>query len=118
MVVSNETDSKIKAGFNDTDLSKLKDPNVVDWDGPDDPANPLNWPASRKNIHVAIISISTLTANLAAAMFAAGAKELADEFSITDNTLETMTVSLYVLGFAIGPLILAPLSELYGRLVV
>lgn len=51
-------------------------------------------------------------------MFAPGATELADEFGITDSTLETMTVSLYVLGFAIGPLILAPLSELYGRLVV
>lgn len=21
----------------------INDPNVVDWDGPDDPANPLNW---------------------------------------------------------------------------
>ncbi|KAJ5956439.1 Major facilitator superfamily domain general substrate transporter [Penicillium viridicatum] len=121
MAVSNETDSTIEASVNDTDLSKpieLKDPNVVDWDGPDDPANPLNWPASRKNIHVVIVSIFTLTANLAATMFAPGAAELADEFGITDSTLETMTVSLYVLGFAIGPLILAPLSELYGRLIV
>ncbi|CAI7616253.1 unnamed protein product [Penicillium viridicatum] len=121
MAVSNETDSTIEAGVDDTDLSKpieLKDPNVVDWDGPDDPANPLNWPASRKNIHVAIVSIFTLTANLAATMFAPGAAELADEFGITDSTLEAMTVSLYVLGFAIGPLILAPLSELYGRLIV
>ncbi|KAJ5404867.1 Major facilitator superfamily domain general substrate transporter [Penicillium sp. CMV-2018d] len=121
MGVSNETDSEIEASVDDTDLSKpieLKDPNVIDWDGPDDPANPLNWPASRKNIHVAIVSIFTLTANLAATMFAPGAAELADEFGITDSTLETMTVSLYVLGFAIGPLILAPLSELYGRLIV
>ncbi|OQD60461.1 hypothetical protein PENPOL_c023G02237 [Penicillium polonicum] len=121
MGVSNETDSEIEASVDDTDLSKpteLKDPNVIDWDGPDDPANPLNWPASRKNIHVAIVSIFTLTANLAATMFAPGAAELADEFGITKSTLETMTVSLYVLGFAIGPLILAPLSELYGRLIV
>ncbi|KAJ5427413.1 MFS transporter [Penicillium cf. griseofulvum] len=121
MAVSNDAYSEIEAGVDDIELSKpieLKDPNVVDWDGPDDPANPLNWPASRKNIHVAIVSIFTLTANLAATMFAPGAKELADEFGITDSTLETMTVSLYVLGFAIGPLILAPLSELYGRLIV
>lgn len=65
MGVSNETDSEIEASVDDTDLSKpieLKDPNVVDWDGPDDPANPLNWPASHKNIHVAIVSIFTLTA--------------------------------------------------------
>lgn len=65
MAVSNEADFKVEAGVDDTDLTKpidLKDPTVVDWDGPDDPVNPLNWPASRKNIHVAIVSIFTLTA--------------------------------------------------------
>lgn len=51
-------------------------------------------------------------------MFAPGAAELALEFNITDSTVKAMTVSLYVLGFAFGPLLLAPLSELYGRLVI
>ena len=39
-----------------------RDPNVVDWDGPDDPANPLNWPGSKKTLHVAIVSLFTLAA--------------------------------------------------------
>lgn len=43
---------------------------------------------------------------------------LAEDFGITNSTIKAMTVSLYVLGFAIGPLFLAPLSELYGRLIV
>lgn len=51
-------------------------------------------------------------------MFAPGAEQLAKEFHIANSTVASMTVSLYVLGFAIGPLILAPLSELYGRLVI
>ncbi len=51
-------------------------------------------------------------------MFAPGASELASDFNITNTTLKSMTVSLYVLGFALGPLLLAPLSELYGRLIV
>jgi MFS family permease len=51
-------------------------------------------------------------------MFAPGAQELAAEFRITSPTITAMTVSLYVLGFAFGPLILAPLSELYGRLII
>lgn len=34
--------------------------NVVDWDGPDDPQNPLNWPALKRNSHVAFISIFTM----------------------------------------------------------
>lgn len=24
------------------------DPNIIDWDGPDDPEKPINWPRSRK----------------------------------------------------------------------
>jgi len=51
-------------------------------------------------------------------MFAPGAPQLAKEFNITNSTVEAMTVSLYVLGFAFGPLLLAPLSELYGRLII
>ncbi|KAK2678868.1 Major facilitator superfamily [Fusarium oxysporum f. sp. vasinfectum] len=93
-------------------------PNVVDWDGPNDPEHPLNWSKAQKNLHLAIVSLFTLAANLAATMFAPGAAELADEFNITNSTVTAMTVSLYVLGFALGPLLLAPLSELYGRLIV
>ncbi|KLO99477.1 multidrug resistant protein [Fusarium fujikuroi] len=93
-------------------------PNVVDWDGPDDPQHPLNWSKAQKNLHVGIVSLSTLAANLAATMFAPGAAELSDEFNITSATVTAMTVSLYVLGFALGPLLLAPLSELYGRLII
>lgn len=51
-------------------------------------------------------------------MFAPGAEQLISEFHIANSTIEAMTVSIYVLGFAVGPLILAPLSELYGRLII
>ncbi len=51
-------------------------------------------------------------------MFAPGAAELVREFGITDSTVATLTVSIYVLGFAVGPLAFAPLSELYGRLYI
>lgn len=56
--------------------------------------------------------------NLAATMFAPGAAELARDFRITNSTVETLTVSIYMLGFALGPLFIAPLSEIYGRLPV
>ncbi|KAL1850708.1 hypothetical protein VTK73DRAFT_9632 [Phialemonium thermophilum] len=95
-----------------------KDPHVVAWDGPDDPQNPRNWPRWKKNVHVGIASIFTLNANLAATMFAPGAQDLAREFGVTSSIVVSMTVSLYVLGFGLGPLLLAPLSELYGRLRV
>ena len=36
-----------------------RDPNIVDWDGPDDPENPLNWNLKKKGTLVASISIIT-----------------------------------------------------------
>lgn len=37
-----------------------KDPNVVDWDGPDDPENPLNWSGRKKLTNGALLAIMTL----------------------------------------------------------
>lgn len=37
-----------------------KDPNVVTWDGPDDPENPMNWPMKKKWTNIAVLSILTL----------------------------------------------------------
>lgn len=38
------------------------DPNIVDWDGPDDPANPLNWSGPKKVLHIAYVSLFVLYA--------------------------------------------------------
>ncbi|KAH7213051.1 major facilitator superfamily domain-containing protein [Fusarium oxysporum] len=90
------------------------DPNVIDWQE-NDPENPLNWPAHERGAHVVIISFMTLTVNLAATMFAPAASDLAKDFAITNATVVTLVVSIYLLGFAFGPLLIAPLSELHGR---
>jgi hypothetical protein len=35
------------------------DPNIVNWDGPDDPANPQNWSMKKKTVTVIIVSSVT-----------------------------------------------------------
>jgi hypothetical protein len=37
-----------------------QDQNVVDWDGPDDPENPLNWSSGKKWANIVTISSITL----------------------------------------------------------
>lgn len=37
------------------------------------------------------------------------------EFKSTSDTLATFVVSVFVLGFAFGPLAIGPMSEIYGR---
>lgn len=34
-----------------------EDPNIMDWDGPNDPEHPQNWPDARKWLNVAILSL-------------------------------------------------------------
>ena len=42
------------------DEKKLQDPNIVDWEGPDDPENPLNWASSKKLAAMTIVSLVTM----------------------------------------------------------
>jgi MFS family permease len=38
------------------------------------------------------------------------------EFGSTNTTLASFVVSIYLMGYAFGPLLIAPLSEIYGRM--
>ena len=49
-------------------------------------------------------------------MLAPGVPALMSDFHSSSTTLSALVVSVYVLGYVFGPIILAPLSELYGRL--
>ncbi len=49
------------------------------------------------------------------AMFAPGVPDLLREFGSDSSELASFVVSVYILGFAAGPMLFAPLSELYGR---
>jgi hypothetical protein len=68
--------------------------------------------------NIAVLSCVTLLTPLASSMFAPGVQRVMEEFHSTSNTTATFVVSVYILGYAVGPLVLAPLSELYGRLVI
>jgi multidrug resistance protein len=48
-------------------------------------------------------------------MFAPGVSQVMDEFNNHNELLESLVVSIYVLGLAFGPLVVAPASEVYGR---
>ena len=43
-----------------TEVAQPRDPNIVDWDGPDDKENPLNWPAREKWMNVGLLAVITL----------------------------------------------------------
>lgn len=91
---------------------------VVGWDSQDDPTMPLNFSASRKYWIVAGISFVSLMTPLSSSILAPAIKYYTQEFGETDLTLGSMPVSIFLLGFAVGPLFLSPMSEMYGRAIV
>jgi DHA1 family multidrug resistance protein-like MFS transporter len=87
---------------------------LVTFDGPDDPYNPMNWSFRKKFITTISYGLTTCWITLASAIFAAAIQPVATEFNVNTEASAAAT-SLLVFGFGLGPLIWAPLSELYGR---
>ncbi|KAI9658888.1 MAG: hypothetical protein M1821_001848 [Bathelium mastoideum] len=96
-------------------IDESQDSNIVDWDGPDDPQNPMNWTAGRRWGMIAVVSAITFLTPLGSSMFAPGVPLVMQDFHSTNELLAGFVVSVYVLGFACGPLVIAPLSEMWGR---
>ncbi|KAI0055627.1 MFS polyamine transporter [Artomyces pyxidatus] len=87
---------------------------IVDWDGPDDPQNPRNWTLKKKWIALATVSSFTFLSPVSSSMSAPASEQIQEHFAIS-STLTAMTVSIFVLAYAVGPLFLGPLSEIFGR---
>lgn len=51
-------------------------------------------------------------------MVAPALTAIGKEFNVTNSVELSLTLSIFVLGYAFGPLALGPLSELYGRTIV
>jgi multidrug resistance protein len=91
---------------------------TVDWDGPDDLARPVNWQKERKWLNVTSAAFLTFFTPLASSTVAPAEGLVIESFNITSESLASFVVSIYLVGFAVGPLALGPLSEIYGRLRV
>ncbi|OOQ90349.1 MFS-type transporter [Penicillium brasilianum] len=89
------------------------DPYAVTWI-PDDPRNPMLFSQTRKWSYTAVVAIATLAVALVSSAYTGGVAEIEEEFGI-GTEVATLGVSLFVVGFAVGPLLWAPLSELFGR---
>lgn len=96
--------------------SSVTGPDLVTWDGPNDPQNPLNWSKGKKWNLVLAVGFMTFCVSLGSSIWSTVTTVTAVRFDASE-TVMTLGVSLYVLGFALGPLAWAPLSEIYGRMI-
>jgi hypothetical protein len=83
--------------FPETDLHR----GIVGWDGQNDPANPQNFSAGQKWGLLALMSSITFLSPLASSMFAPAASYVAVDLGVTDETLLSFSVTIFLLGYTV-----------------
>lgn len=98
---------------------KLPDrgPYEVQFDGPNDPIHPFNWGFWRKIVICGALAMLAFSVSMGLAMFSASLNQIMEQYHI-GWTPATLGTTLFVFGFASGPVIWGPLSELFGRRIV
>ncbi|KAF5373395.1 hypothetical protein D9757_009759 [Collybiopsis confluens] len=91
-------------------MSGISEGQKDDWE--DDSANARNWSSTKKWTAVAIVNAFVLPAS---SMLAPALPEIASKYGVTSPTMTALMLSIFLIPFALGPLVLAPLSEMYGR---
>jgi MFS family permease len=88
-------------------------PYLVDF-LPDDPRNPMTFGFGKRWTITLVNAIGTLAVAFASSAYSGAASDVIRYFHVS-QIVAILGVSLFVLGFAIGPLIWAPMSEMFGR---
>ncbi|CAI6086868.1 unnamed protein product [Clonostachys chloroleuca] len=83
----------------------------------DDPENPKNWPKSRKWYCTMVIALTCFVVAFSSAVITADVKGVVDEFAVSEE-VALVSISIFVVGFGIGPMVFSPLSEIFGRRII
>ncbi|KAJ5919360.1 Major facilitator superfamily domain general substrate transporter [Penicillium verhagenii] len=93
---------------------KTGDDMIVDFDGPEDPYQPMNWRFSKKLVTTILYGFTAMGAPWASSIYSTGQTQVSEEFHVSTE-VSTLGTSLLLFGLGLGPLVWAPLSEVYGR---
>lgn len=90
---------------------------LVEWNGPDDPDNPQNWPLRTKLLRSSAPLAVIFSISFASSVFGAATGVTAREYAISQEVM-SLGVALFVAGYAVGPLVFAPMAEVLGSALV
>lgn len=81
---------------------------VVEFDGFDDPRHAQNWPLRKKLLIGVILAYDALAATMGSSIFSSGISGVVSTFHVGEE-VGTLGTSLFVLGYAFGPIMWAPM---------
>lgn len=80
----------------------------------DDPENPKNWSKLRKWYCTMCVAFTCFVVAFNSSVITADLEGVSEEFHVSGE-VSLLTITLFVVGFGVGPMAFAPLSEIYGR---
>ncbi|KAJ5939663.1 hypothetical protein N7466_002797 [Penicillium verhagenii] len=95
-------------------LNALLKEHECTWDGPCDPQDPYNWSSTWKITVAIIVSLGQLVAIMTTSIVAPSLSTIAEDLHMKSSEMQ-VTFSIFVLGLAFAPFLIAALSEMYGR---
>jgi DHA1 family multidrug resistance protein-like MFS transporter len=87
---------------------------LVELTSDTDIANAKAWPFKRKMQAAVVLGFDTLVASWGSSVYSASVAAVTEIYDVSE-TVALLGLTLYICGFATGPLAWGPLSELYGR---
>ncbi|KAJ4309272.1 hypothetical protein N0V84_011586, partial [Fusarium piperis] len=84
---------------------------LVDWYYSDDAENPHNWSNNKRLGISVIICLYTFVVYTSSAIYTSSTEGVVKAFGVS-QLKATLGLSLYVLGYGVGPLLFSPLSEI------
>ena len=88
---------------------------VVDWDGPDDPMNPRNWPFPQRLRAMMVVCLIGGLVAVASSLDSAVVPQAARDLGVNEETESFGSIGSFLLGFGPGALVSGPFSEVLGR---
>ena len=90
---------------------------IVDWDGPNDPGNPVNMSKARKWLITISLSLTNFTTTFASSVFSSANGQTARLFHVSEEVM-VLGTSLYLCGFIFGPCIFGYALRTYAVLTL
>ncbi|PWY66643.1 MFS general substrate transporter [Aspergillus eucalypticola CBS 122712] len=83
----------------------------------DDPENPKNWSKAFKWYCTMVVSFTCFVVAFASSVITADIEGPAEQFGVS-REVSLVVVTVFVIGFGVGPMAFAPLSEMVGRRMI
>ncbi|KAI4112144.1 MAG: hypothetical protein LQ339_000152 [Xanthoria mediterranea] len=92
-----------------------KSPRIIIFFPRGDPENPYNWSTGRKIFILFLGIVAVVNSTLGSSLPSGAVDHLAEYFHVKSQAQLVLPISLFLVGYVLGPVVFAPLSESYGR---